>query len=77
MVVIRRLGFLKIQNFNSRQGWEDQCASSCQILWQLVKLLTNYDDFGFFKMAAIHHVVFLCVCLDHPQKAFGFLNCCT
>jgi len=58
------LGFLKIQNFNGRQGYDGEHASSCKISWQSVKPLPRYGDFsilqdggrrhpGFFKILKI------------------------
>jgi len=42
-------------------------ASSCQILWRLVKSLPRYGDFSIFKTA----------CLDHSRTAlFDSLHCC-
>jgi len=46
----RHVGFLKWQGSN--YGTHDKCriASPCQILWRLVKPLSRYLDFAFFKM---------------------------
>jgi len=52
MAAIRHLGFLKIQNFNGRQDYEGEHASS-------VKPLPRYSNFLFFKMAAVRHRRFL------------------
>jgi len=53
MAAVRHLVFLKIQNFNGRQDYEGENASSSKISWQSVKPLPRYGDFSFFfKMAA-------------------------
>jgi len=49
MADVRHLGFLKIRNFNGRQGYEGEHASSCG------NRSNHYRDmaiFRFFKMAA-------------------------
>ena len=49
----------------------------CQIWSKSVKLLPRYDDFSIFprwRPSAILDLV--CVCSDHPRRAFGGLYCC-
>jgi len=41
MAAVRHLGFLKIQNFSGRQGYEGEHASSCKISWQSAKPYTE------------------------------------
>ena len=48
----RYVGFLKLQSCNCGTHHKCRIASSCQISWQLVKPLSRYLDFRFFKMVA-------------------------
>jgi len=59
IAVVHLLGFLKIQNFNSRQGYEGKNAPSCKISWQSVKPLPRYGDFSTFEDGGRRHVGFL------------------
>jgi len=56
---IRHLGFLNIQNFNGRQGYEGEHASSCKISRQSVKPLRRYGNFSIFQDGGRRHLRFL------------------
>jgi len=59
MAALRHHGFFKTQNFNGRQAYEGERASSCHMLSQSAKPLPRYGDFSIFKMAAVRHLGFL------------------
>ena len=77
MAAVRHLGFIKGRNFNGRQGGKGQFASPCQISRRSVEPLLRYYDFSIFPRWRLSPIlVWLCLCLDHPRRAFGGLYHC-
>ena len=55
----RHVGFLKLQSSDYEMHRKCRIASPFQILWRLVKPLSRYRDFAFFKMMAATILDFL------------------
>jgi len=69
----RHLGFLKFEIFNGRTAQDGWTTSPCQILSKSVKPRPRYGDFTIFLRWRWSAVLDLCVCSDHPRRAFGGL----
>jgi len=59
MAAVRHIGFLKVQNFSGRQGYEGEHSSSCKISWQSVKPLPRYGNFSIIQDGGRPHLGFL------------------
>ena len=70
----RHLGFFNFQIFNGQTVQERRTASPCQIWWKSAKTRPRYGDFSRWRPSAILDL--LCVCWDHPRRAFGGLYRC-
>ena len=73
----RHLGFTNFHNFNCQNAQEVHTALSCQISWRSVKLSQRYANFSILPIWRLSAILeLLCVCSDHPRRAFGGLYRC-